>query len=426
MVFWRDIHWSGAPPGATPTQQKNFVQVQLDAVGVGLVSAASTFLPVFLARLGATNFQVGLLTAMSSFTGLFLAIFMGRFLQAQKTPVPWFSRASLLFFSSYALIGAAPFLLPRQYIVLAVLIVWALATLPQTLRNVAFSVVMNAVAGPRGRYALMSRRWSLLGLVSAVSVMVIGQALDRIRFPINYQAMFIGLSVGGLISYLSSRQIDLPDVEPQPQPVGLSAGQRFNGYVDRIRGERAFVLFMTKRLVYHSGIALAVPLFPLYFVRRVQATDAWIGTINTTQTAIMLLGYFLWARHGRARGSRSVLLWTTLGLAFYPALVASTQQVQLIVVLAGLAGVFQAGLDLVFFDELMKTVPVAYTATFVALAQTLQHLASVVAPLLGTLLADHLGLGWALLVSAILRLLGFGLFALGREASPSAADGDTG
>ena len=62
----------------------------------------------------------------------------------------------------------------------------------------------------------------------------------------------------------------------------------------------------------------------------------------------------------------------------------------------------------------MKTVPVQYSATFVSVAQTLQYLSAVVAPLLGTLLADHVGIGGALVVSAIVRLVGFGLFAWGK------------
>ena len=415
----RLFHLSAAPAGTPPTQRKNFLNVQIDAIGVGLVSAASPFLPVFLTRLGATNFQVGLLTAMPAFAGLFLAIVIGRFLQSRRNIVPWFSGASLLYFSSYALTGVVSFVVPRQYAVLAVLLIWAAAALPQTMRNVAFSVVMNAVAGPRGRYALMSRRWSILGLTSAIAVTVVGQILYRLSFPINYQLVFIGLWVGGVISYYYTRQIGLPDTEPQPRTAGLSLPQRFKGYVSLIRGEGAFVSFMAKRLVYVSGSTLAAPLFPLYYVREVQATDAWIGIINTAQMAVMLVGYFLWARQGRVRGSRFVLFWTTFGLSLYPALIASTHRVEFIALFAGLAGIFQAGLDLVFFDELMKTVPTQYSATFVSLAQSLQYLSAVIAPLLGTLLADHIGIGGALVASSIVRLFGFGLFAGKRRQASS-------
>jgi hypothetical protein len=404
--------------GATPSERRNFLNVQIDALGVGLVNAAATFLPVFLTRLGATNFQVGLLTAMPAFAGLFLTLAMGRFLQSRRNVVPWFSSASLLYFSSYALIGLVSFGVPEQYLVLAALAVWAAATLPQTLRSVAFSVVMNAVAGPRGRYDLMSRRWSIISLTSAVTVAVVGQILTRLRFPINYQLVFIGLSVGGFISFYYSRRIELPDAEPPLRAVGASLLQRLKGYIDLIRGQRAFVSFTAKRLIYISGSTLAAPLFPLYYVRQVGATDAWIGIISTSQTAIALLGYFLWARQGRARGSRFVLLCTTLALSLHPALIASTQRVELVALYAGLAGVFQAGLNLVFFDELMKTVPVQHSAIFVSVAQTLQHLLAVIAPLVGTLLADRLGIGGALLVSAALRLAGFGLFAWDRERGP--------
>jgi MFS family permease len=71
---------------------------------------------------------------------------------------------------------------------------------------------------------------------------------------------------------------------------------------------------------------------------------------------------------------------------------------------------FQAGLDLVFFDELMKTVPAEYSATFVSIAQSVQYLSTILAPLIGTWVAGYIGLSGALWLSAGLRLLGFLLF----------------
>jgi hypothetical protein len=256
----------------------------------------------------------------------------------------------------------------------------------------------------------MSRRWSILGLTTAITVAIMGQVLDRMNFPFNYQVVFMGLSLGGLISLYFSSHIQLPEAEPVQPPDGLSWSQRIRGYVSLIRSERPFISFTSKQFVYLAGTALAMPLFPLYYVREVNASDTWIGLINTTQTAIVLVGYSLWARESKLRGSRHVLLWTTLGLAFQPLLTATTHRVELIVLYAGLGGIFQAGLNLVFFDELMKTVPPRYSATFVSLSQSFQYLAAVAAPLVGTLLASYIGLDGALVVSALLRLTGFGLF----------------
>ncbi len=404
------IRWSVAPPDVTGVQRKNFKYVQIDAIGIGLASAASPFLPVFLTRLEATNFQVGLLTAMPAATGLVLAIIVGNFLQTRRNVVPWFSFARLLVVSAYAATGLAPFLVPPEYLITTVLLIWAIATIPQTAVAVGFSVVMNAVAGPANRYELMSRRWSVLGLTTAVTVALAGQVLDSVGFALNYQIVFLSLSVGGLISYVFSSRLQIPDQSPHNVMPGRTLRQKAREYYTLVAQHPDFVRFSVKRFFFLSGQSLAVPLFPLYFVRVVNASDAAIGLVNTAQTAVLLIGYSFWNHQNRARGSRHVLIVTTFGLSLYPFLVGLTQNMTLIIILAGLAGIFQAGIDLVFFDELMKTVPVEYSATFVSLAQSLQYTSSVIAPILGTFLATQIGLSGALFVAASIRLFGFFLF----------------
>jgi len=171
-----------------------------------------------------------------------------------------------------------------------------------------------------------------------------------------------------------------------------------------------FVSFVSKRFVYFSAMSLGTAVMPLFLVREVGATDSQIGTITMVMTIVMLTGYYFWPRISRLRGGRFVLLATTLGMVSYPLLSALTPQVSLIIVYAGIAGFFQGGLDLVFFDELMKTVPAEYSATFVSLAQSLQYMSTIVAPLLGAWLATYIGLGGALLLSGGLRLVGYLLF----------------
>jgi len=409
------INWSPAPADATPTQRKNFINVQIDAIGVGLASAAAPFLPVFLAHLGATNSQIGLLSSMPGFAGLILALQIGSFLQSQRNIVPWFSRARLLVIASYALTGLVTVVVPPSYAVLAILAIWAVATVPQTVVNICFSVVMSNVAGPRLRYELMSRRWTILGLTTAIFVAVVGQVLGHLPFPLNYQVVFITLSIGGLISYYFSSHIELPDIPPKPksrQPLR----QRIHEYVHLIGSNRAFVSFVSKRFFFLTGQSFTAPLFPLFFVRVLHAPDAAIGLITTASTASAMVGYALWVRQSRTRGTRFVLLCTTFGLALYPAVAAANRSVEVMIALAALAGVFSAGLNLVFFDELMKTVPDEYSATFVSLAQMLSYVSAVAAPLVGTTIATYIGIPWALAIGAGVTMTGFVLFAVNREA----------
>ncbi len=403
----------------TPIEKRNHRIVAADAVAVGITGGASPFLPVFLARLGASNFQVGLLAAMPALGGLLLAIPSGRFLQSRRNIVPWFAAGRLSTALPYTLTGLASLLLPRDHVVVVVLLIWGVAAVPHAMHTVGLQVVMSDVAGPRRRYELMSRRWSILGLTEAIMVAVAGQILDHLGFPVNYQVVFIAFSVGGMASAFLSSRIVLPEVEPPAEVPGTSIRKSVQSLLALVQGERPFLCFVRNRFVYAFGVSLSSPLFPLYYVRHLQASDAWIGIIGTTHMAVMLVGYYIWARESRRRGSRFVLLVTTLGLSFYPAVIAVTQQVEYVVLYAGLAAILQGGLDLVFFDELMRTVPPARQPTFVSLAQTTQHFTAVMGPLLGTALADQIGIAAGLMVGSVVRFLGFVLFAMTKDVAAS-------
>jgi MFS family permease len=405
--------WSVAPAGTSAERQRNFLNVQMDAVGVGIVAAAVPFLPVFLTRLGASNFEIGLLTAMPALGGLVLATPSGRLLQRQSTIVPWLSVSRLLVAVCFTLTGLVPFVVNGKAAVAVVLLVWAAATLPQSMGNVAFYLVMNAVAGPEGRYDLMSRRWFILGLATALGVAAAGAMLDRLGYPLNYQLAFLCLSVGGLIGYCFSTRIVLRSFYPPDHVSRRSLAQEVRDHFSIIWSERGFISLNLKQFVFLSGTAISAPLFPLYYVRVVDASDTWIGIINTAQVAVVSVAYLIWARQQSVRGTRSVLLTTTLATALVTMATALTRNVQLIALIAAVSGLFQAGIDLVFFDELMRSIPEAYAPTFVAFAQSMQYLTLSVGPLFGTALADRVGIGQALVASALFRLVGFALFVSG-------------
>jgi MFS family permease len=408
-----------SPRDAPPLQRRNFLYAQLEGVGISLANAASPFLAVFVARLGATNFQVGLLSALPAFTGLLLALALGRLLQRQRQIIPWYAWGRFLSIIAFAGMALATLVLPARYAIVAILAIWAVSTVPQTVVSICFSLVMNAVAGPNRRYDLLSRRWSLMGLITAIAMAIASPLLAIIRFPLNYQLLFIVLSLGGFIAVYFSLKIKLPEPATRPGPPPMGAARP--GLLERLarlpaslRSEPAFAKFTFQRFIYLAGVSLAVPIFPLYYVRVAQASDASIGLIGTSQTLTLLIGYWLWTRLSQRRGSRIVLLTTTLALALFPALTAATSNVALLVALAGASGIFQAGMDLVFFDELMKRVPDGRAPMFIAVDTTAQNLSAVAAPLAGTLLADQIGLGGALIVSAGLRLAACFLFARDR------------
>jgi hypothetical protein len=387
--------------------------VLIDGIGVGITIGIGSFLSVFLVRLGATNFQVGLLTAMPALTGMLLAIPVGGFLSHRRHIVPWYARPRFLVLSSYVLTGLVPFLFEENQVE-AIIAIWAVATLPQTIVSVAFTIVMGGVAGAGGRFALMSRRWAILGLTNSITVLVAGQMLGLFAFPLNYQIIFLASAAGALISVLASSGIVLP---PQETPAGSTGIRKLLGHGGAgLRQHRSFVNFTSAQFVFRFGLALAIPLFPIYWVRNAGASDAQIGAINAAQTLVMMVAYFFWAAMVPRRGERWVLLVTAFGVSFYPLVTAFTTSPEVLILWAGLAGFFIAGVDLVFFDMILRTCPPENRASFIGLYQTTVYLATFLAPLMGTALVDRIGIVAALAIGSLIRFAGFGLLARLRVA----------
>lgn len=395
-------------------QSQNVRRVLIDGIGVGIAAAAAPYLPVFLARLGADNFAVGLLTSMPALAGLIFAVPIGQFLSRQKNIVPWYSYVRFLVLLCYAFTGLVPFLVQDQRI-LAILLIWAFATIPQTIVNLGFTIVMSEVAGPQGRLYLMSRRWSSLGITTAIVVAFAGIVLDRLPFPFNYQIVFIVLSLGGVVSFAFSSRITLPDQKLPVPGVKKSLRESAGVWIAKLRAEKKFVRVIGSQFVFRFGLAYALPLFPLYYVRILNASDESIGLITTVQGAVLLVAYYIWARVTKKRGVRFALLVTTLAVSIYPILLAFISAVPLVILLSGIAATFAAGIDLVFFDMVVESYPHEEAATFVGMQQTTVYFATFIAPFVATTVATTVDIPAALILAGVIRLIGVGMFIITKD-----------
>ncbi len=126
-----------APETATPTERHNFHHAFRESALIGVINAAIAFLPVFIARLGGSNFEVSLVTSLPYVIGMFLAIPLGGFMQTRRNIMPWYAKGRIGSQLSYALVAAGSFLLPSHLVVTGILAVYTIATVFQTMTNVA-------------------------------------------------------------------------------------------------------------------------------------------------------------------------------------------------------------------------------------------------------------------------------------------------
>ena len=399
------------PAGAPAQTRHNWLATQKEGLSFGPTDAAASFLPVLLARLGASNVEVGLLSAIPNFAGFLLSVPVGHFLQGRRNAVPWYSRGRFLNQLSLAAIGFALVVVPLDRVVPVILGIIAVGSVIGSFANVTFYAVMDGLSGPRGRYELMSRRWGLKGLSTAVSLAAIGFVLGEVSFPHSYELVFLATAVAALLGFRFARTFRIAD-HPRTLPTGaLSRAERAGTFVREVIRERSFLGFVGRHAVYTFGLTMALPLIPLFYVRELGASDTWIGLIGTTQALLTMTGYFLWRQPARRRGGAWVLVPSTIGAGVFPAILAMTHQELVVAFFVGAYGVCLAGIELAIFDELMKAVPEGQAVRFAAFDQGASNFAGMTGPIAGALLAGAFGIQGGLIAAGAVGLFGAGLFA---------------
>lgn len=397
-------------PLGADREARNIRFVLTDGIGVGLGLAAAPFVPVLLARLGADNFSIGLWSALPALSRLVFGIAVGRFLASRSNIIPWFSAARFIVLSSYGLIGLIVLLEP-QHPIQPIIGLFALTMIPYAIVAVCVTIVMAKVAGARGRYYLLSRRWALVSLATLGGVALGSVALDNFAFPQNYAFMFIGLASGGLVSFYFSRQIELPAMNTAPAPppaLRRGLGARLHG----LTSHPAFVRFAGCHFLLRFGLAGATPLIPLYYVRSLHATDGEIGWIVAISNVIPVVAYFIWSHLSRKHHVRLLLLVTAVGVTLQPLLLPLGSSMQWAIWIAAVVAIFQAGFDLAIFDALASSLPETGAPFFAGIYQTTLNLALFTGPLAMTAFSEVMGVNNGLLLTAAISAVGVGSFFL--------------
>lgn len=395
------------PPTASLDLAHNWAATQREALFFGALEAAAAFIAVLLVRLGATNLEIGILSALAPLATFLLAVPFGSFVQSRRNAVPWYSRGRAIGQLIIPIVGVIVLVAPADLAIPLVLVAAAVCAVFQAFADLVFWVVMDGVAGPEGRYSLVGHRLGLKMGVSAGAQAAIGAFLARAPFPLGYALVFIASAANIWGAYRYSRTLRIPDHPPvPPRGPSVSWASRASGLVGEVAGERRFLGFAGTHTVFAFGVRMALPLLPLWYVRELDATDAFIGLVGTVMAGSTMIGYFLWRRPARRFGGSRILVPTTLGVALFPLALTIAHTDAMVLAFVAVYAFCIAGMDLAIFDALMRAMPPDRSVRFAALDTGAVNFAGVVAPLIGAALASALGLAPALVGAAIVGLFG--------------------
>jgi MFS family permease len=390
------------PSGTVEDRNVRFLVLQTACAGV-VSGGITTFLPVMLARLGASAVTVSLLSSGLALTSIAAALPAGPLVERQRQLVGWSANYFYAVRVIFLLIALAAFL-PPEWAAPACVVLWSLHGVPAAIGNNAWYGVLADAVSPRRRPVVNGARWALLGLVSALCVAVFGGLLDRLPAPTGYQLVFVvSALVGGLGIYYYSR-LEIPEREPRVSAEAVGAGERLRKLVAPLAEGGEFLHYTLGTSVLRLGLHLPIGLYSIFWVNELMATDTWIGLRSTVGNVALTGGYYVWGRLAARLGHRRTLGAAALGLSLYPALTAAAPSVEWLLPAALLWGMFASGIDMSLFEGLLDVCPAARRSEFVAVNTFVANLIAFAAPIVGAALAQSVGIRPVLWLSAALHL----------------------
>ncbi|MFZ5917961.1 MAG: MFS transporter [Chloroflexota bacterium] len=399
-------------------EENNAWRLYNEVVWWGILSGvAGTFLGVFAVRLEASTQLMGLLTALPALVTSLCSMPAARMLEKQRRRLPVLLTAAALQRGGYLLVALLPFVaFVRQADTLVLLA--ALVTLPTVVFNVAFTTLLAEVVPPEKRATVVSVRNLLLTIISMATSLAGGWLLDHILFPYNYQLLFGVAAAASLLGLPHLRRLQIVDTAPPPQP-RVALRERWRNTLSDLSSHGDFWRFSLGTFVFHWGLYLPIPLYNLYRVRELGASDAWVGLLTVVHNLTSLLPFVFWGKQSDRRGNRWVLLVSTAGLSLYPTLTGLSLRVEPLLLVSIWGGLFGPGFNIALFNALLDTAPAARRASYVGIHTTLINVAAFLAPLLGSALADNWGIRTILIFSGGARLVGvLAMWALGPHPRP--------
>jgi predicted MFS family arabinose efflux permease len=243
---------------------------------------------------------------------------------------------------------------------------------------------------------VIGRRITLLNVLVLLCMIPVGQALEWLPRPINYQIGFGLAFIASVFSWWHIQRIKTPD----SAPVEVTA-QRV-----QVWRHKPFQRFAAMVLAINFSVFMIVSIIQLRLVRGLNASDAWISVLGMFEMGAGALFTFGLSRLIHQFGQRTLIIVGTFATFFQPLILAVTPTLPPVIIGTVLFGAGWFGLNVMLYNLLVEIVPSEDLAQYAATYQLLVNVALCCGPFVGTFLIENLmSLEAALLLIAGLRFV---------------------
>lgn len=403
-------HGEVAEP-AIPHARWNFFVLAADfalfSAGLSFMSWVTIF-PAFLKELGASNVEIGLISVVTA-TGFALPpVFVARYTQRLRRKSPFvllwtvWERLPSGILALLALLAARSH--PTLTLWLAIGLVALQTTVGGFLTSAWLDMIARAVATrSRGRFFGWSS--AAAGALGFLGSLLSQRLLDRLGFPDGYAACFALACVCFMVSYvfLALNKEVFPAGASEPPPASIGYLRELSSV---LRGHKDFTRFLAARcLSAFSGAASGF--YTVVAISTVAEAASNVGLLTAWLLAATTVANSLWGGVADRAGHKVTLVLgqalTTVSLAVVIGS-RSLPEFGLAFVLLGLG---TSAINISAYPMTLEFAPQQRRPTYIGLVSVSNVPFVIAGPLLGGLMADHLGYA-----PAMAMYLLFGLEAL--------------
>ncbi len=410
----RDFDTAREPSSELERSERNIrVNIYHGIVSIMSLNLAAPFMGIFAVRMGASDFQVGLLSSGPALVSLLSMIPGGRLVDRHPAKKRLLIKLVLAQRFFYLLLSTIPFFVPDRRAWMLVFCV-ALMNMPASIANIGWQAFISGLIPASRRADAFATRNRLMNLTGTVVVLLVGRTIDIAGFPLGYQLAFGAAFLMAIAEVWVFNKLDDSQMRPREQvsSAGQMRPQQRASNLKEVLSHKPFVRYTLVSIAFYLCWQIPWPLFTLYQVRVLGANNLWVSLLNLANTGGSLVGYGFWARQMNRHGSMRTLFLSSLGIFIVPMVYAFSNSLATITLFNLMTGAIFSGVNLALFNALLEVTPDGQKATYIAYYTTAVNSAAIAAPLIGVGLLNVYGYFWAFLIAAALRLGGSLLFLM--------------
>ena len=383
----------------------------------GLFAAISdnfyiSFVPLFALAFGATNGQIGVITAVGNMLGALAFIPGARLVEkvGKRNPVVIWTGGTVMRLTLLAFALFPFFVQQPQVAIVLIVILEGIRSFAGNLGNPAWTALVADLVPDnlRGRY--FGGRNFAMGIAALLVAPLAGRMISSgnemtSSDVFGYQLVFFLAFVFGMVSTYLFYRIGEP-----PSLVPISPPREPGGMWRVAKNSPGYLGLVISAFVWNMALQLAAPFFNVYLVSELDATAAMIGVLAAIASFSALLGQRYFGHALDSKGSFWVMRLCGFSIPFAPIAWGFVTAPWHVVPINLMVGFLWAGYNLANFNLLLEMTPDTHRARAVAMYQTAVFSSAVAGPLLGGYLADALSFQFVFFFSGVGRMAGTLLF----------------